>query len=181
MKNIRKNRSEPPEPKKPAQVQQSQQVTAETEPENIPEKDEEIERIAFPVVKKTGLPAWDRMRKPAEAEATLRRVATDPRIAGGGGSAETQALAPLCAQAVLLLGVIAHSTAKKAGYTNPEVMLVDQNEAVPIGELAVRVLQKYSATMKYAEEWMLGAAVLGLFGAKYAQLEKTPKPQQAAA
>jgi hypothetical protein len=180
MKNVRKNRSETPEPKKPAQTPSNQQVTAENEPENTAEKDDEIERIAFPVVKKTGLPAWDRMRKPAEAEATLRRVAADPRIAGSGGTAETQALAPLCAQAVLMLGVIAQSTAKRAGYSNPEVMLVDANEAIPIGELAVRVLQKYSSTMKYAEEWMLGAAVVGLFGAKYAQLSKAPKVQAAA-
>lgn len=180
MKNVRKNRSEPPEPKKPAQTPSNQQLTAETEPEKTPEKDDEIERIGIPINVKTGLPAWDRMRKPAEAEATLRRMAADPRISGGSVNAETAALAPLCAQAVLMLGVIAHSTAKRAGYSNPEVMLVDTNEAVPIGELAVRVLQKYSATMKYAEEWMLGAAMVGLFGAKYAQLQKTPKVQAAA-
>jgi hypothetical protein len=171
MKKPPKSSQKTPESAKAPEVLPNQSVTGENSSDETSEKDEEIERIAIPISKKTGLPAWNRMRHPEDAKKTLRQLSRDPAISGGTGS-ESAALVPLCAQAVMLLGVIAEASAKKAGYTNPHVMSVHPDEAMPIGQLSVAVLMKYQATMKYAEEWMLGAAVLGLFGAKYAQLEK---------
>jgi hypothetical protein len=170
-KNPPKSSRKGPESAKTPEVLTSQHVTAENPPAEIPENDDEIERIGIPIVKKTGLPAWNRMRKPEEAKATLRAIARDPAISGGS-NAESAALVPLCAQAVVLLGVVAQASAKRAGYVNPEVLQVSGEEAIPIGQLAMAVLVKYQATMTYAEEWMLGAALIGLFATKAMQLEK---------
>jgi hypothetical protein len=79
---------------------------------------------------------------------------------------------------VILLGVLAQSYAARQGYSNPQVMSVGDNEAMSVGQLAAAVLAKYQATMRYAEEWMLGAAILGLFTTKAMQLSK---PEKAAA
>lgn len=168
-----------PEPEKRPQVVPNQQVTDTPPAAESPENDDEIERIAFPIFKKTGLPAWNRMRSPETAKATLKTAMRDPAISGGAGNAESAALVPLCAQAVVLLGVIGEAYARKQGYANPQVMAVAGDEAVPIGQMAVAVLMKYSATMKYAEEWMLGGALIGLFSSKAMQLQKpaaTPAP-----
>jgi hypothetical protein len=175
-KNPPKSGRKTPEPEKTPQVPKNQQVTAEPPPTETAENDEEIERIGIPIYKKTGLPAWNRMRSPESAKATLRTIARDPAITGGAGTAESAALVPLCAQAVLLLGVIGEAYAKKNGYANPHVMAVTTEEAVPIGQMAMAVLMKYSATMKYAEEWMLGGALIGLFSTKAMQLQKANTP-----
>lgn len=82
------------------------------------------------------------------------------------------ALLPLCATVVVLLGSVAQSLAANRGFTNPEVLQFNQQEADQIGALGLTVLNKYGGSLKYAEEIALVAALGGHFFVRAQMLKR---------